>query len=369
MQCLSAPSRSEVNKAHLSGSHLDIGVPSLRNLRHISGRRIALWMILCASTVPLHLMWNSAIFATLQGNDYLVIGTSFDVLHDGNFDCRNELSHVYEADIVTDVACEMYDDARNPAIATTTMYRLEPKECIEQYDKAIQAEWSNLLVVFNSSTSWACFLASSCEIMYEQDLYPPGPVPVPSNATTLFVENSLDSSPFSMSSHPSFDRSCNESRVRNDNYWTIHFSRKCGSTPNLNWSTYPESVAIEIDYCLATKAPQACKLSFSLWIMIVVILCNLVKLAATIFAFNLIKEDHLVTLGDAVASFLKTFDPTTTGWSSKNDSRRTRPRFGSTNIPFTPPYPAKKPSITTTRIKSKWFYAVPKGRLSLIYIL
>ena len=33
MQCLSAPTRNEVDKAHAHGIWLDIGVPSLRNLR------------------------------------------------------------------------------------------------------------------------------------------------------------------------------------------------------------------------------------------------------------------------------------------------------------------------------------------------
>lgn len=35
MQCLSAPTRSEIDKAHIRNRWLDIGVPSIRNLRHI----------------------------------------------------------------------------------------------------------------------------------------------------------------------------------------------------------------------------------------------------------------------------------------------------------------------------------------------
>lgn len=36
MQCLSAPTRAEVNEAHARGTWLDIGISSLRNLRKIS---------------------------------------------------------------------------------------------------------------------------------------------------------------------------------------------------------------------------------------------------------------------------------------------------------------------------------------------
>ena len=68
MQCLSAPTRGEVDKAHRDGTSLDIGVHSIRNIRYISGRRMVLWIVLCFSIVPLHLLWNSAIFSTFQNN-------------------------------------------------------------------------------------------------------------------------------------------------------------------------------------------------------------------------------------------------------------------------------------------------------------
>jgi len=56
MQCLSAPSREEVDKAHAQNKWLDIGVPSVRNLRSISRKKVSLWWLLGISSVPLHLM-------------------------------------------------------------------------------------------------------------------------------------------------------------------------------------------------------------------------------------------------------------------------------------------------------------------------
>lgn len=56
MQCLSAPTRSEVDRAHAKGSWLDIGIPSTRNLRFISKRRAIVWAILGLSSLPLHLL-------------------------------------------------------------------------------------------------------------------------------------------------------------------------------------------------------------------------------------------------------------------------------------------------------------------------
>jgi hypothetical protein len=56
MQCLSAPTRSEVDKAHAQGKWLDIGIPSIRNIKHLSKQRITLWILLALTSLPLHLL-------------------------------------------------------------------------------------------------------------------------------------------------------------------------------------------------------------------------------------------------------------------------------------------------------------------------
>lgn len=57
MQCLSAPTRSDIDFAHHAGRWLDIGVMSIRNLRRISRRRLFLWSLLGLSSLPLHLLY------------------------------------------------------------------------------------------------------------------------------------------------------------------------------------------------------------------------------------------------------------------------------------------------------------------------
>lgn len=56
MQCLSAPTRKDIDGAHRKGTWLDIGVSSLRNLKHISSWRVILWTCLGLSSIPLHLL-------------------------------------------------------------------------------------------------------------------------------------------------------------------------------------------------------------------------------------------------------------------------------------------------------------------------
>lgn len=73
MQCLSAPTREEINEAHRKGKWLDIGVCSARNLSSISRKKSWLWWLLGLSSVPLHLMYNSAFFSSLATNDYNLV--------------------------------------------------------------------------------------------------------------------------------------------------------------------------------------------------------------------------------------------------------------------------------------------------------
>jgi hypothetical protein len=56
MQRLAAPSRKEIDKAHAKRKWLDVGVPNIRNLTHISNGRVSLWVLLGLSSLPLHLL-------------------------------------------------------------------------------------------------------------------------------------------------------------------------------------------------------------------------------------------------------------------------------------------------------------------------
>ena len=56
MQLLAAPTRREIDKAHGHYVWLDIGVPSLRNLKHISIKRRVVILLLATSSIPLHFL-------------------------------------------------------------------------------------------------------------------------------------------------------------------------------------------------------------------------------------------------------------------------------------------------------------------------
>lgn len=57
MQCLSAPSRADVDKAHSRRHWLDIGVLSTRNLAVMGNKRKTLWALLFISSFPIHMLF------------------------------------------------------------------------------------------------------------------------------------------------------------------------------------------------------------------------------------------------------------------------------------------------------------------------
>ncbi len=74
MQCLSAPSRADVDKAHAKRDWLDIGTLSIRNLWVMDGKRKILWGLLFISSLPIHM---------LLGLTLIVLGPALLTRHSG----------------------------------------------------------------------------------------------------------------------------------------------------------------------------------------------------------------------------------------------------------------------------------------------
>ena len=153
MQCLASPSRTEVDQAHSKGVWLDIGVPSIRNLRHIARKRVLLWALLAVSSVPLHLLWNSAIFSTLQNNEYLIIVVSKDFINDLSPSCEWPSLDPNAPLAFSFVICDLYTAAHKVAGSSEGLTRLDSAECIRAYQNSVQSKWSNVLAVVDSALS------------------------------------------------------------------------------------------------------------------------------------------------------------------------------------------------------------------------
>ena len=68
-----------------------------------------------------------------------------------------------------------------------------------------------------------------------------------------------------------------------------------------------------IDHCLIRTASQQCNVEFSVYLMAIVIICNAIKLSC--FSACLLMKSYrpLITIGDAICSFMSTSDQTSAG--------------------------------------------------------
>lgn len=89
----------------------------------------------------------------------------------------------------------------------------------------------------------------------------------------------------------------------------------CQYPPNAS-STTPTNKAgnrYSVDGCLSERVDEKCELVFNLPISLVVIACNVAKIVCMFLTAKEDRDDVLLKIGDAVASFLKNPDPTTAG--------------------------------------------------------
>lgn len=142
MQCASAPTRRECDRAHSKGDWLDIGVPSVRNLTKISWQRSLLWALLALSSTPIHFLYNSAVFKTLDNNNYnpMLVGSRF--LQDNyTLPTREEIIEALGANSKFNQDMwrvnKTYDALRtvhrNYAADASSFSNLPPDSCIETY--------------------------------------------------------------------------------------------------------------------------------------------------------------------------------------------------------------------------------------------
>ena len=290
MQCLSSPTRREIDRAHGKGVWLDIGVPSVRNLRHLSIARVVLWWSLAISSIPLHLLYNSAVFSTSCGNQYNVFLVSSEFLNGAPFSFpygnpeSNYLDHLQGYQMNgTSVFRDLHGYQKNQ----TSLDKLDVKTCVEVYTAPVISSHSDVLLVSNYSN----FTNSLLDIQYHRGggIY-----------DSYYYAHYESWDPYTQQNH----------RELSDDYYLLDCSEV--ATCNLTFANLSDPQNW-LEYCLSVPTEEHCKIQFSLAIMIVVIVCNLIKtICMSTIAWKKDPEP-LVTLGDAIASFMDWPDVTTKG--------------------------------------------------------
>ena len=296
MQCLSSPTRSEIDKAHSQRIWLDVGVPSVRNLHKLSTIRIVLWWLLATSSIPLHLLYNSAVFSTLSTRQYDAYLVTSDFLDGAPFNLTESGDSFNGPRPYW--AWNLQDYNNNQ----TSFVKLENKKCVETYTAPIISANSDLLLVSsdlhatNSLLSW--YLGADSQLINDVNIQLTG-------GGKMQMSNGYDASNiFCLLSSACDDTGA----VTNPQNLSFSTSDLQSSYNQLKGTTLGLS---SIDYCLSKPVVEHCKLQLSVTIMIVVISCNMIKTVCMTTVLWKQDSEPLVTLGDAIASFLDRPDVTT----------------------------------------------------------
>ncbi|KAK0926466.1 hypothetical protein LTR29_017860 [Friedmanniomyces endolithicus] len=323
MQCLSAPTRAEVDRAHASGDWLDVGIASVRNLRRIAWSRVCLWWLLGLSSIPIHFIYNSAIFKTTTANNFMVAIVNEDFLTgepylDQGYNVYIDQGVFYNQSIPLDPGLQaiQMNASSNKAYQDPLLYeRLENIDCIKLYGTSYISDRIDVLAITSARSSVANQTA-----FWTADVFVP----------SLYT-NDL---PYGWV----YDTWGNSSVAQ-------------AQADAANWNVN----GLKIDYCLSRLTPGQCTLDFSVNILITVMIMNFGKCLAMVLVLLPRTDATLVTIGDALSSFLSDIDESTVGrcMMTKDDVCKGPESWSSQRA---------SPAIFRGSIRRRWFVAASAKR-------
>ncbi|OGM48153.1 hypothetical protein ABOM_002804 [Aspergillus bombycis] len=414
MQCLSAPSRRDVDRVHAHGKWLDIGTPSVTNLRVMSWMQIIIWCLLVLTSLPFHVLYNAAVFSALSSNAYGVVA----VPPDGRIGSANSTTGAcYKGLMGKDVGQVqmMYQEKE--------LEFLSKEDCIKAYGVAFLSNRRTLLLVTNNNSvsSPGLFVgigSPPAPVNENQDPFDwmcsgpgsdlhgdfgSGTTQCLQSALLKHVNDwSVSAEPFSYndivvtgtdfaftgwnysdlrySSLPpfmlldimalgAFLRLQAPSNTVNDTLGFIQSQswKNPSFESQLNvymsdsvCATYSRTLPVlssqnyPVDYCLSEKVEERCRVMYSAAICLLVIVCNAIKVVCILFTIRLRRKELFFTVGDAIASFMKYPDRTTLGrcWVDQKKAKSVFAKPGPVESRMLPP-------------RGRWHHAVGRRRWTL----
>ncbi len=162
------------------------------------------------------------------------------------------------------------------------LVKLENAECIKTYRKSLVSNYKDVLLVTSVSNYTNAVLGV-----------------IPQSVDGYSVEGGLCIGSFT----------CWYYSSENATAWT--FALFPGTGLQLPGIASDHYVTVSVDYCLAEPSPAACTISLSRLFLGVVIICNIIKLTCIIATLGLKEHLPIITIGDAIESFLVQPDPAT----------------------------------------------------------
>ncbi|KAI0836750.1 hypothetical protein F5Y06DRAFT_288376 [Hypoxylon sp. FL0890] len=353
MQVLNSPSREELNTAHFKGSWMGIGIPSVRNAFSVSKFKTWCWICLLLSSIPIHLLFNSTIFQTDQRNsDFHVTIATEEFMNGGSFYAPgaslvqpgftfwtsesvliNESLHFdnvadfrsgsFGAPVnLTDYADKNSDASRNVSVTAQTAGRWERVEigdCKREYMSCSGLKHhGNVVLVVDKPSGWV-----------RNDMWH-----LMDNQTEVWNRY-----------------------VPSDQPNHLFYNTQC--IISLTSGLQPGTYDLSVKYCLAEPLDRICHIAMSPTLLLSVTLCVIFKTCTAIVVTVVLSRRNqppLVTLGDAMESFIERPDPVTAGMCTlgQHNIRRAMTRSKAFVVPGPRQWQALKRRRGSAIPKSVW---------------
>jgi hypothetical protein len=268
--------------------------------------------------------YNSAIFSSIHARNYLVFSANeFMVKADSNdtaFSIQND-------QLYHDVAAAMSAEAK-----AGKLKRLDVPDCINTYAINFQTSHQNLVLVSNDTSG----LSAAYYYNHSNDIISQAGIGCPPLAFQ-WVCQQMDNTEVTSSVE------CLSTTICSDVYHIINPA---------DWRPFGSTV----EYCLTEEVEQRCKLQLSPQLAGVVIIFNFIKLAALVYTLSFVKGNPLLTLGDAISSFLRRADHTTRGLClmGKRDRKVWKAQRHNPTAIIPLPYEEKKAKWWTVVGRPRW---------------
>ncbi|KAH7062959.1 hypothetical protein BKA63DRAFT_189701 [Paraphoma chrysanthemicola] len=304
MQTLCAPTRADVDRAHANGQWLEIGIMGVHNLRHIGRRRTLLWFLLAFSSAPLHLFYNSSVFEVFASQDFGVTATSAaideDALYGGDWKTLNnkDWSRIYATEKVSgygDLHLLIDQVSFEIQVQQNWSYTLRLSESVENCDWGSASRQNE---TFNLEVG----ISTDPKVLQIR----------PTGHTARFVA-SIEDFTANKTEFPEYALP-NTNILLSDSHENI--------CPGTGWlKSYP---ALHVKHARAKISKLGTRVQVALPFLSIVIASNVIKVIGIWLTIKTYSKEHLLTGGDAIASFLKTPEPMTAGRCTLTQSQRHR---------------------------------------------
>ncbi|CAG8028113.1 unnamed protein product [Penicillium nalgiovense] len=402
------------NYSHSKQVWLPIGVPNIWGLLWSQrGKRRLLGWILLATSLPIHLIYNSAIYYSIGSTEYaIIIAPPGPMNGTGSVGWNQCFDSAVGLDIET-VRAEM---------SRSDLKTLSIKECIDTFAHDFVSGQRMLVLVTDdpmpdgeplafmgrtdstytnedgSTFRWMCGSGNLCSkdivnemVNGEEWTVQPILASYPWIKMQIPIEDGFQNVSWSYGSwlsQPDISHSPDTRRLNDVVHRATHEGEVQAALDDpSNWAnaSFPGNVTIfyysfdcpssyrqtrlgqtcRIDHCLTLPKDESCRLMFSPPICLVVIGCNLIKLICALLTARDGREDLFLTIGDAVASYLACPDPRTEGMcllsrglvnrGAQGWHRKPKKKDKTLDIPLYSKLPLQLPS------RKRWFQAVSTG--------